>query len=73
MATTTEEARVIRLTVAHWLNLERVEDRKCLRQVAAQEAAQPRDLVRVSHRGGLVVYRLDRLARLRVVTEYRCG
>lgn len=64
--------RVIRLSLEQRVDAKDKADRHLLRALAISQCAAPGDLVRVSHRSGLIGYRLDRLRRVRVVSEYRC-
>ena len=64
--------RVLRLTTNRYLDPGNPLHRRYIKRLATREAVMPEDLIRLTHRGGLVVYRLDRLQRVRVISEYRC-
>lgn len=63
---------VLRLTTDRTIEPANPLHRRYLKRLATQNALAPECIVRLTHRGGLVVYRLDRLHRFRLMTEYRC-
>jgi hypothetical protein len=56
--------RVIRLSIDKYMDPGNPYHRRSLKQLAKRHSVTPTDVVRLTHRGGLLVYQVDRLKRL---------
>ncbi len=65
--------RIVRQTVEYLVDPRLRWERQWLRDFARRIGLQPDEVLQLVHRGGMVTYRVDRLGRVHIRSEYRCG